>query len=257
MKKQPYYMIDFSASACLFEIRINDYPVLHMNVEGQVASTIPINYAILKSGLQTISATILPNIGDLKLHQKSELKFNIKLFDVMGDFNFEQQFGDYQSESVGEKKIPILKYANTFNAEVPYNLNAWQNGKNLNDVDDFREKLENAYEKIRTIILNKKYDDYKKAIAKREENMAISMYLSESESQGRVAELIDDFKSGFEIQPISKDAVMFVCANSKAAMLKKPNGESALFLQNLEKEEELMLDISFFMPEGKTEFEVI
>lgn len=83
------------------------------------------------------------------------------------------------------------------------------------------------------------------------------MYLSESESQGRVAELIDDFKSGFEIQPISKDAVMFVCANSKAAMLKRPNGESALFLQNLEKEEELMLDISFFMPEGKTEFEVI
>ena len=35
MKNQPYHVIDFSASACLFEIRVNDYPVIHMNVEGQ------------------------------------------------------------------------------------------------------------------------------------------------------------------------------------------------------------------------------
>ena len=43
---KPYYMIDFSASACLFEIRINDYPVIQMNIEGRVSSMIPINYAL-------------------------------------------------------------------------------------------------------------------------------------------------------------------------------------------------------------------
>lgn len=64
-------MIDFSASACLFEIRINDYPVIHMNVEGQAASIVPINYAILKSGIQTVSVAILPNIGDPELHPAS------------------------------------------------------------------------------------------------------------------------------------------------------------------------------------------
>ena len=122
MTKQPYYMIDFSASACLFEIRVNDYPVIHMNVEGQVASNIPINYAILKSGTQSISVTILPNVGDLELHPKSEVKFNIKIFDVTNDFVFDQQFGDYQSETVGEKKIPVIKHIGTFKAEVPYQL---------------------------------------------------------------------------------------------------------------------------------------
>lgn len=71
MTNQPYHMIDFSASACLFDIRINDYPVIHMNVEGQVASTVPINYAILKSDVQTVSVTILPNIGDAELHPAS------------------------------------------------------------------------------------------------------------------------------------------------------------------------------------------
>lgn len=139
MIKQPYYMIDFSASACLFEIRINDYPVIHMNVEGQVASNIPINYAILKSGTQSISLTILPNIGDLELHNKSEVKFNIKLFDVANDFVFNQQFGDYQSDPVGEKKLPIIKYMNSFQADVPYNLDVWQKGRNLKDIDDCRK----------------------------------------------------------------------------------------------------------------------
>lgn len=59
MLKQPYYMLDFSASACLFEIRINDYPVIHMNIPGQIATSIPINYAILNSGIQNILVTIL------------------------------------------------------------------------------------------------------------------------------------------------------------------------------------------------------
>ncbi|GGH19868.1 hypothetical protein [Pedobacter zeae] len=255
--KQPYYIIDFSASACLFEIRVNDYPVIHMNVEGQVASNIPINYAILKSGIQFISVTILPNLGDLELHPKSEVKFNIKLFDCTSDFVFDQQFGEYQSEIVGEKKIPVLKYVNSFKAEVPYQLEAWQKGKNLKNIKDCREKLELAYRKVIRMIMDGRFDDYNKLISKREENMAISMYLSKGESNARVAELIADFKSGFKISNIPKDSLMFLCADNKVAFLKKLNGESALCLENNETQEELMLDISFYIPEGKEEFEVI
>lgn len=255
--KNNYYMIDFSASACLFEIRVNDYPVIHMNVEGQVGSTIPINYAILKSGIQSISVTILPNIGELQMHPKSEVKFNIKLFDVANDFVFQKQFGDYQSKAVEEQKLPIIKYANVFEAEVTYKLDAWQNGVDLNDIDDCKEKLELAYDKIIKMIQNNQFDDYTKLISKREENMAISMYLTKTESEARISELSDDFKSGFKIQPISQDAVMFVCAENKVAFLKKINGESALFLKNEDTEEELILDISFYIPEGKKKFVVI
>ncbi|MFW0714712.1 hypothetical protein [Pedobacter sp. N23S346] len=255
--KQPYYMIDFSASACFFEIRVNDYPVIHMNVEGQVASNIPINYAILKSGTQFISVTILPNLGDLELHPKSEVKFNIKLFDCANDFVFNQQFGDYKSEIVGEKKIPLLKYVNSFKAEVPYQLDAWQNGKDLKNINHCREKLELAYRKSARIIKDGRFDDYNKLISKREENVAVSMYLSKGESRARFTELIADFKSGFNISPIPKDSLMFLCADNKVAFLKKVNGESALYLENSETQEELMLDISFYIPEGREEFEVI
>lgn len=257
MANNNYYMIDFSASACFFEIRVNDYPVIHMNVEGQVGSTIPINYAILTSGIQSISVTILPNIGEIRLHPKSEVKFNIKLFNVTNDFVFEKQFGEYQSKEIAENKIPIITKINTFEADVPYQLEAWQKGINLKDIDDCKKKLELAYEKVIEIIQNNQFEDYKKLISKREENMAISMYLSKLESEGRINDLIDDFKSGFQIQPISQDAVMFLCAENKVAFFKKITGESALYLENTETEEELMLDVSFYIPEGKTEFQII
>lgn len=257
MLHQPYYMIDFSASACLFEIRINDYPVIHMNIEGQVSTMIPINFAILESGLQSISVAMLPNIGNTQLHPKSELKFNIKLFDVTNDFVFNKQFGDYQSEAIREKKLPVIKYVNSFQADVPYKLEGWQKGRNLKDVDGCKKKLESAYSKISKMIQEGRFDEYKQLISKRENNMATSMYLSYQESESRIKELVQDFNSGFKVQPVSKEAVMFLYANNKVAMLKKPNGEPALYLENKKTEEELMLDVSFYIPLGKEEFEII
>lgn len=57
--------------------------------------------------------------------------------------------------------------------------------------------------------------------------------------------------------PLSKDALLFLYAENKVAMLKKINGEPALSLENKETEEELMSDIAFYIPKGKEDFEVI
>lgn len=254
---QPYYVIDFSASACMFEIRINDYPVIVMDVSGQVSSMVPINFAILEKGKQQISARILPVSGRTELAKEVELKFSIKLFDVTQDFVFKDQFGDYQSKSVEDKKLPIINYENTFLADVPYRLQAWQNGKNLKDVKECREKLEKAYHKLITVLENSKFDIYQKLIEKREKNMTESMYLSKEEADARMKGLIREFASGMKIRPLADDAIMFFYADNRVTALKRPNGDSALSLVNEEKREELMLDVSFFIPEGKDEFEII
>ncbi len=39
-------MLEFTAISCMFEIRVNDNPVLTMNLSGQASSGFPINYAI-------------------------------------------------------------------------------------------------------------------------------------------------------------------------------------------------------------------
>ena len=254
----PYYTIDFSASACMFEIRINDYPVITMNVEGQVASSIPINFAILEKGTQALTVIVIPMVGEKKLHTKAELKFDIKLFDVANDFVFKKQFGDYKMDPIDEKKIiPIVNHSAIFTAEVPYKLDAWQKGVILKDVKEVNQKLITAYQHISNMINKGEYDNFSKAVAKREKNMATSMYLSTNESKARVEELISDFKSGFKVMPIPKNSIMQFYGNGKVTGFKKPNGESALYLFNKKTNEELMLDLTFYIPEGKTEFEVI
>ncbi|MBL3547498.1 hypothetical protein [Chryseobacterium sp. KMC2] len=255
--QQPYYVIDFSASACMFEIRINDYPVIHMNATNQVSTMIPVNYAILEKGKQTITASILPVAGQTEIDKQAELKFNIKLFDVTNNFVFDKQFGDYQSKPVEDKKLPVIRYESSFDADVPYKLTAWQDGMNLKDVKDCREKLDLAYNKIIRLIQNAKYDEYKKLILRREGNMAQSMYLSPQESEGRFKELLNEFMGGMKIQPIPADAMMILYADNRTAVLKRPNGDAVLYLIDPKTKEELMLDITFYIPQGKNEFEII
>lgn len=258
MKQLPYYTIDFSASACLFEIRVNDYPVIIMNMEGQVSSTIPINFAILKSGVQSISITMLPLLGDAELDKNATLKFDIKRFDVSNDFVFKEMFGEYQSPTIDDsKKLPIIKYKSTFTAEIPYELEAWQNGEELKDIKDVNKKLSKAYSNLIEDIKVQNYNSFLKAIANREANMVKSMYLSKNEALSRTEELIQDFKSGFQVMSVSPNSVLHICGNGRVASFRKPNGESALCLFNDETQEELMLDVTFYIPKGKIEFEVI
>lgn len=258
MIDHPYYIIDFSASACLFEIKVNDYPVINMEVKNQISTMIPINFAILESGKQYIEVTISPLSDSKNIDLSAELKFNLKLFNAKDDFIFQNQFGEYHSQISEEDRIAaISKYKSDFEAEVPYNLQSWQKGIVLKDDILMEKKLKEAYSHLTSLIKNKKFDDYLNSIAKRENNMAISMYLSASESLRRRKQLLKDFETGFEIMSLPDDAQIAFYGQGKVAMLKKPNGESALYLVNIETEEELMLDVAFYVPEGKTDFEII
>ncbi len=257
MAIKPYYMIDFSASACTFEIRVNDYPVITQNIEGQVASIIPINFAILESGNQTITAKTLPIAGQTELDSAADLRFKVLLFDVSNDFVFQEQYEEFQSGPVVEQKLPIIIMTGKFVANVPYVLKAWQDGQDLVNIKDVTSKLYTAYNTIASNINSGKYDLFKEKISRRENNMVMSMYLPQTEAQSRLTGLTSDFKSGFKVMPIPHDSVLQFYANNKVVALKKLNGESALYLTNDKTQEELMLDLSFYIPEGKTEFEVI
>ena len=256
--RQPYYMVDFSVAHCMFEIRINDISVMTLDIPGQVASMTPVNFSILESGVQTISATLLPHSGQLSLDPAAMLKFNIKLYDVDKDFVFKEQLAAYQFAPVKEEqKIPVLRHQLTFNATVPYQLKGWQEGTNLKDVEDMNEKLRTAYQNIATLINNKRYDRFKEVITNREHIMVTSMYMSPQQANARIDGLIEDFEAGFKVAPVPANAVLQTYGNGKMAALKKINGESALYLVNEETKEELMLDMMFYIPKGKTAFEII
>lgn len=72
-------------------------------------------------------------LGETKLDEKAEMKFDIKVFDVSNDFVFKEMFGVYKSEAINSSnQIPFVKYNSTFIANVSYVLEAWQDEIELN-----------------------------------------------------------------------------------------------------------------------------
>lgn len=259
MIKEPYYTIDFSATACNFEILINDIPVISMEVNGQVATNVPINYAIYNNGIQNVTTKMTPLLGEVSLDPEAALKYNVRLFDVANDeFKFVQDFPIAELPEIEkDQQVPFLTNSADFSAEIPYSMTKWNDGENLKDVEDIKDKLIASYHSLADLLKNEKYDEFVEKIRVRERNMAISMYLSNSDSNARINSLINDAKNGFKVMPFPKDTVIKFYGYGKLATFKKLNGEPALFLYNDETSEELMIDQMFYVPKGQTELEVI
>ncbi len=254
---QPYYQVDFSAAACLFEIRVNDIVIFKLNVNGQTSTNLPINQAILQSGKQQITVKILPLTGKHTLDPNAEFKYNIKVFDAAKDMNFKEQLpGGHTFPPVGTKPQAIMTYSETFTANVPYSIPTYDSGTDLKSVGDLNTKIRDAYQQVANLIAKGDYEGFKKLIANRESIAITTSYLSPKESADRVNDLIKDFKSGFKIEPIPANAVVSFEANGKIASLKRPSGDSALYLSNKKTGEEESIDLSFFIPQGKKELEI-
>jgi len=254
----PYYMIEFNAGCCMFEVRINDIPVMTLDLPGQASSSAPVNFAILESGSQVITARVVPHSAKTTLDPGAVLDFKIKLFDVHRDFDFKGDVFSYAFSPVEpERKLPAMSHSATFTANVPYQLSGWKNGTPLKDVENVDQKLRKAYNQLATLISQGRYDDFKKFIANREALMARTMYLNPQQARRRIDRLVADFEDGFEMRPLPGDVVLQISGDGKVASFRKINGEHALSLIHEANREELMLDLAFYIPEGKTAFEIV
>ena len=254
--KEPYYMIEFRAINCKFEILINKVSLLMMNINGQIGSEMPCNYLILESGEQQLDIIVQPCTGESGFVESSEFSAKVNLYDVSNGFTLMEE--DIVACEMSDADKTEASYKNTayFNAEVPYQQTAWRNSIDLNTVENLREKLEAAYKKIGDMIIQKQYDAFRNSMQEQESRMAVSMYLDEEESKKRMDELIEDFQGGFELLPLSSTKTMHLYANGKLACLRAEDGESVLQLYNKETEEEMTLDIMFHLKEGDTELSV-
>jgi len=258
MLQEPYYMIEFSASAVMFEIRINDVPLLTLNVEGQASTIVPMNYLILESGKQQISINVLPVLGKIKFIENSSFRATVKLYDVVDDFNFIEDSVEYKTPDIEEDKlIPAFNYQDIFYAEVPYKLVAWQDSNDLSKIEDLRQKVDEQYRMIENIIKTRQFLLLQEMLEQRENNAAISMYLSEDEKKSRINDFIYDADNGFKIVPHSKEDQLILYGNNRLASLRKIDGSSALLLSNDETEEDLCLELMLHIEKGSNELAII
>jgi hypothetical protein len=254
---KPYYAIEFSAAACLVEIRVNDIAVLHMELSGQASSLVPVNFAITGTGSQLLSARILPLVGETAIDKNAKLSYTLKLFEITNGFDLKETLLNYTFPEIQpDRKVPVVQKIQQFNAEVPYNIIAWQNGQDISKIDDAQLRLTRAYNKLAATIKAGDYSAFRKAIENREHIMRTTMYLNERQAASRVNNLVKDFESGFIVEDLPADVIIQYYANGKMAALKRPNGDHALSAVNEVAEEQVLLDLCFYLPYNKTEFEI-
>jgi len=259
---KPYYVIDFSVVNCFMDIRVNEIPVFNMNADGQVATIIPINNAIVESGKQNICYRLLPLLGETVLRDNADFSASVWLYDASGDLiKKQEEINDTlftMPKNTKEIPLPECKGEIIFNAIVPYKLDAWQNSQDLRKIENLRFMVNSVYRKIEEIINNAHYDKFCDLIKQREDNVAVCMYLSESEKNERITNLIDTIKEhDLKIVPFSENDEMVIFGNNKLVTLQNPDGDSALVLKNEESEMELSLAVSLHLKQDEKELSII
>lgn len=255
--KKTFYEADASALNCTLQIRLNDVEIFSAPISGQMRTDIPLNLGILESGEQEIEVRGIPLPNELQLQENSYARYQINEFDLStGKYQFLQQFNEFQTSPV-QKGKPLILHKSTFKAEVPYKIDAWQNGQDLRNIKGLKPDLIKAYNKLIRHISNKEFDLVIETLTQREKNTATSLYLSEEESRNRISKLLYDFENDFKVLPLTDTSKLEYSAYGKLVCLKSTDNMSALRLENMETNEDLILPLNFYIPEGKTEFEVI
>lgn len=257
VKKETSYILNFSAVACPFSIKVNDMPVLELNLKGQISSIIPINNTILRSGDQELSVTINPLKGEKIPSNDASLKVYVTTSDEYRtseekhsaevDFGIDQKTGT----NIKDKTLPYTKKLK-FKAEVPYSINILDDAVNLSGNPNVKELLMKTYKELLAMIENKEYDKIRLFFEPSESIIAKMLYLGEKEKKERIDGVIEDFsKNNFKAIPLSDDVVVKFYGFGKLARLENKDGSNALAFKN-EKATFMTLDFLFYLPKSDT-----
>lgn len=207
-EEEPNYGVRIVSANCNFEILINDKKVFSVrkNKKGSVINEgyAPINYGILKSGIQQITVRMLPAVVDRKTEIKhltlGNAQLDIEI--VADDFMEGESTGEYSVfawESPKETKyvksegieipyftqpnLPFYEYKATFKAEVPYVIDGWSKSVNLfTDNDDelkaLTEEAVVAYKELSEILGKNKKDELADLLYNSEKITAQQLYHS-------------------------------------------------------------------------------
>ncbi len=252
--ERPYYQIDVKTSAVSFDIRVNDFPVFtFIGESGGTNMERPINSSILNSGTQTISVKVLPLKGK-KLISKDGF-FSLKINKKKDAYIFDNQREEIlviPQMVVPENGLPYWEFKTTFEANVPYKLNGWENSKEIMNQNNIKNKVYDKYREIQKLIEDKDNYGFSQAVKEKLKEEAISLY-----------EKLEENPEGFQQTPEKSlpinNCQMKFYGNGKLVSLQNDYGESCLKTQIIENGEVITYtyDIFLHIPQGSNELEII
>ncbi|CAM3859986.1 hypothetical protein FLJU110815_02385 [Flavobacterium jumunjinense] len=285
--KEPTFLINYERSWCFMEIFINDMLVYKEFIESMSATSFEISSYIFKSGKQKVSYKLYP-LGKLEgetdvynhFIDDTSLKIQIEEFDVSKSRNpngiiikeysspttiSKDEYGKESELFVATGK-DYYEGSFTFEAEVPYELEGFEDAQDLRKLDpkELEKKLINEYAVIKNMYQNREYDN----IAKTSYNSLRDQFISEYEEKENIASIWEELMSAFkasslEMQPIENYKMVFFADGKLVGLMQtttdnRLRGNTALWAKVNHDGglRPLFLNSYFYIPKGKTQFEV-
>lgn len=279
------YMFSFESYFCHFEVFINDIPVYKKYSGSMSNSAFDINPYIFKSGTQKLTYKMYPVGKTEKGKEYNEfrdityLKFTLNSYDKKNKSAEDIIYSDYKTPvniTKSEMGNAIEKFVATgkdyyegsftFEAEVPYELEGFEDAQDLRKMDpkELEKKLINEYAVIKNMYQNREYDN----IAKTSYNSLRDQFISEYQEKENIASIWEELMSAFkasslEMQPIENYKMVFFADGKLVGLMQSTTdnrlrGNTALWakVNHDGGVRPLFLNSYFYIPKGKTQFEV-
>lgn len=283
---QPMYRIKIETNLN-YEITVNDLPVAKKFDSNSGTLLFPINYAILKSGIQQLEIKIYPSYKDKQtpnplFTKNPRLNFQIEktAWDKNGNLedpkvvlNYElpnyklDNKGDYDNNKpIDYSRQNIIINDFSFSANVPYELKGWSESEDLSKMNQevLREKVLNFCEDLINNYKDENFDYVKTKYLKADLEWYQSEYLKPdviNEYQNAMNANKGKFKNSFF--PLGKYKLP-IQGNNKIISIERNDIENkgkSFFLYEITDEEgdkELIsLDLYLHIPKGSRELEII
>lgn len=280
---EPLYYLFINHEQCFFQLLVNDVPVFRYFKDGQLMSSVILNNYINHSGKQTITYRLYPQTkrtnGEGIKTLTEYTKFQVQLYvrnnaDTLHSFDNQKLVLTHHAATKADGKSFIgdgkdyYEHTFTFEAKVPYDLEGWENSKDLSKMDqkELLKKTVLAYQYYRKLIEEKKIDEIAKLSFKSDVYQIVSEYLDEELVKKTVSE--GDFmftEPTFKLEPLANYR-MQLYGNNKIVCLElftdnlKFKNNWAIWGKYITEEGEKRLRFErlyLHIPKGKDTFEIL
>lgn len=261
------------SSGLSYEVRINDIPIAVRNNTGFQTIWFPINNTICKTGTQSIEINVFPKLvksGEkyenfIENNNEFELIIEQTAWDNTGTLETPKEILRYLLPNKDYSKISTHKDILSFNAEIPYQLIDWNEGKIFKEEDSImlRAKIFNFYKDLKYLYENQKGEEYISKTSKGLFNLYQASYFDKKEAMDYVTstkEFINEEPT--KLEPL-ENYKLIICGEGKLIGLKRIDGynnNEGVFRRiynNGGMKEVQIDDILLYQPIGKDDLEII
>jgi len=290
--KEPGYFIMFNNYFCNIEVFVNDIPI-YKNYGAESSTSfypLDLNEYILKSGKQMVTVRLLPEEGNT-LSKEASMKLQIaRIAHLKTNKNFEEEkkiLVEYETPVVPKEGktdveyggdfqyagLPVFEKTFTFQADVPYTVQGWENSMVLNDKNQDSSELEKEvvsfYQQVKYIYEKRDKESFRILMEPRLKEMAQSHYYNQKDFKKMIDGINRMFGNENKVHAIEDYKLKFY-ANGRIAALEPKDSvnvkldrvlrfETAIYDDYLKREVKGTAGFRMLLhkPKGSNVFEVI